>query len=131
MVIRQHVLIITTLTIIFNFSVWIFLIFNLIPSVKDRETHDSITVLFPWPWKQLNSSGVETKISLKQSWKAEIALHQKFLTECFETKVNLTHLQTDDWWYYTLRTYFRLISQLLGALVDLVIRRLSKLYGRL
>ena len=34
MVFLQHVLIITTLTIIFNFSVWIFLNFNLIPSVK-------------------------------------------------------------------------------------------------
>ena len=34
MVFRQHVLIITTLTIIFNFSVWIFHNFNLIPSIK-------------------------------------------------------------------------------------------------
>ena len=34
MVFRQHAWIITTLTIIFNFSVWIFLNFILIPSVK-------------------------------------------------------------------------------------------------
>ena len=34
MVFCQHVLIITTMTIIFNFSVLIFLNFSLIPSVK-------------------------------------------------------------------------------------------------
>ena len=67
MVFRQHVLNITTLTIISNFSVLIFLNFNLIPSVRDlsfdfsqpirsgsetdrqadRVTRDSMKVLTP------------------------------------------------------------------------------------
>ena len=42
MVFRQHVLIITTLNIIFNFSDLIFLNFNLIPSVKVSGNSDTL-----------------------------------------------------------------------------------------
>ena len=42
MVFRQHVLSITTLTIISNFSVLIFLNFNLIPSIKVSGNFDRL-----------------------------------------------------------------------------------------
>ena len=47
MVFRQHILSITTLTIIYNISVLIFLNFNLIPSVKVSSNSDILTHFNP------------------------------------------------------------------------------------
>ena len=42
MVFHQHVWIVRTLTILFNFSVWTFLNFDLIPSVKVSGNSDRV-----------------------------------------------------------------------------------------